>query len=214
MRKLACGGLLNLVLGVMLLAACQRNAPPKPTLVPTDRTIAQATTVPPSPSAQAPLGSAQPSLGTPSPTATATLTPTVTLTPTPTPRAQPPVGEAQPSHETLTPTLSLTATRTLTATPQPAAGTPAATPVPGGQLAAARQAFTWGDYGRAQEAFSTLLAAPGADEADRQSAAYWVGRSALEEGDYKAALKTLQAFVADYPQSPEVAQAHFLMARA
>jgi soluble lytic murein transglycosylase len=227
MRKLACGGLLNLVLGVALLAACQRNAPPKPTLVPTDRTIAQTTALPPSPSAQPPLG-------TPSPTATAvlsptaraqppvgdaqpslgTLTPTVTSTPTPTPRAQPPVGDAQPPLGTLTPTLSLTATRTLTATPQPAAGTSTATLVPSVQLSAARQAFIWGDYSRARDGFSSLLTTPGADEAERQSAAYWVGRSALEEGDYEAALKALQSFVEDYPQAPEVAQAHFLMARA
>jgi soluble lytic murein transglycosylase len=59
-----------------------------------------------------------------------------------------------------------------------------------------------------------LLAAPGADKAERQAAAYWVGRSALEAGDYKAALQALQAFVKDYPQAPEVSQAHFLIARA
>jgi soluble lytic murein transglycosylase len=192
MHKLACGGL-NLVLGVMLLAACQRNAPPKPTPVPTDRTIVQATALPPSPTPTA------------APSPTTTLTPTATLTPTPS--AQPPLG-------TLTPTLSLTSTRTLTATPQPAASTPSATLVPSDQLSAARQAFVWGDYRRARDGFSTLLTAPGADEAERQSAAYWVGRSALEEGDYKAALKVLQAFVKDYPQAPEVAQAHFLMGRA
>jgi soluble lytic murein transglycosylase len=190
MRKLACGGLI-LVLGVMLLAACQRNAPPKPTPVPTDRTIAQATASPPSP--------------TPSPTASAAPSPTATLTPTPS--AQPPLG-------TLTPTLTLTSTRTLTATPQPAAGTPIATPAPSDRLSAARQAFAWGDYRRAQDEYSALLATPGADEVERQSAAYWLGRSALEGGDYEAALKALQAFVKDYSQAPEVAQAHFLMARA
>jgi soluble lytic murein transglycosylase len=196
MHKLACGGL-NLALGVMLLAACQRNAPPKPTPVPTDRTIAQATVLPPS---STPSPSAQPPIGT--------------ATASPTPRAQPPVGDAQPPLGTLTPTLSLTPTRTLTATLQPAAGTPIATPAPSDRLSAARQAFAWGDYRRARDEFSALLTTPGADEAERQSAAYWVGRSALEDGDYKAALKALQAFVKDYPQAAEVAQAHFLMARA
>jgi soluble lytic murein transglycosylase len=209
MHKLAYGGV-NLVLGVMLLAACQRNAPPKPTLVPTDRTIAQATALPPSPTPSptatatpSPTASAQPPLGTP--TLTPAPTPTAILTPTA--RAQPPLG-------TLTPTLSLTSTRTLTATPQQATGTPSAELAPGDQLSAARQAFAWGDYRRARDRFSVLLAAPGADEAERQSAAYWVGRSALEEGDYQSALEALQAFVKDYPQAPEVAQAHFLMGRA
>ena len=153
---------------------------------------------PPFGSAQPPLGSAQPPLGT------ATLTPTARAQP-PVGDAQPPLGSAQPPLGTLTPTLTLTSTRTLTATYQPA---------PGDRLSAARQAFAWGDYRRARDEFSALLATPGADEVERRSAAYWAGRSALEGGDYQGALKALQSFVKDYPQAPEVAQAHFLMGRA
>jgi soluble lytic murein transglycosylase len=101
----------------------------------------------------------------------------------------------------------MTAIPTLTPTPTP-------TPVPSARLAAARQAFTWGDYSRAQAEFAALLADSGADETEAQLAAYWVGRSALEAGNYQVALIALQDFVLTYPTAPQVAATHFLMARA
>jgi soluble lytic murein transglycosylase len=81
-------------------------------------------------------------------------------------------------------------------------------------LAAAQRAFAWGDYSRARDEFAALLADPGADETERRAAAYWVGRSALEAGDYEAALSALQDFVQTYPAASQVPSAHFLMGRA
>lgn len=70
---------LALLLGVGVLAACQRNAPRMPTPLPTSERIAQADTPTPSPTPS------KTNTPTPSPTATSTATPTVTPTPTPTP---------------------------------------------------------------------------------------------------------------------------------
>jgi len=124
---------------------------------------------------------------------------------------------ATASNPSATP--SKTATSTSTSTPTPTSTptitpTPTPTPVPSDRLAAAQQAFAWGDYTRAYNEFASLLADPGADAAERQLAAYWVGRSALEAGDYETAVTALQGFVERYPAGLQVASAHFLMARA
>jgi len=152
-----------------VVAACQRNAPPRS--APTESVVAQATRLNPSPT---PL---QTVTAGPRPTATPTSTPTDTPTPTVTP-------------------------------------TPTPTPVPSQRLAAAQRAFAWGDYSRARDEFAALLSDPGADERERRLAAYWVGRSALELGDFEAALAALSDFVQTYPTDPQVPLAHFLMARA
>ncbi|GAB4543189.1 MAG: transglycosylase SLT domain-containing protein [Anaerolineae bacterium] len=149
------------------LVACQRNAPRRPTTLPTSAGIAQSTEIPASPVATR----------TPSPTSTPT--PTATITPTP----------------------------TTTPTPTP-------TPIPSVRLAAAQEAFAWGDYPRASQEFADLLADPGADETEIEVAAFWAGRSDLEAGNYEPALARLQAFIETYPASPQVPAAHLLMARA
>jgi soluble lytic murein transglycosylase len=175
MRRTNFGLGLALLLGIGMLTACQRDAPQKPTPLPTNQYVAQGTA--PSPSL------------TPSRTNTLAPTPTATRTTTP------------------TTTPSITATQTVTPTPTP-------TPVPSARLATAQQAFAWGDYPRAQGEFAALLADPGTEEAEGQLAAYWVGRSALEAGNYETALRLLQDFVQTYPTAPQVPLAHFLMARA
>jgi soluble lytic murein transglycosylase len=117
-----------------------------------------------------------------------TRTPTATATPMP----------------TLTPTATPTPTPTLTPTP---------TPVPGARLATARQAFTWGDYTRAQQEFSALRADPGANADERREAVYWLGRSRLEGQDYAGATAALLDFVAAYPDDGRVPTAQFMAAR-
>jgi soluble lytic murein transglycosylase len=171
MRRTNLGLGFAFLLGVALLTACQRNAPPGPLRLPSGERIAQ--TVKPDSS--------------PVPSRTIVTTPTPIASPTPTATAHP--------------------TPTVTPTPTP-------TPIPSARLATAQQAFAWGDYDRARDEFAALLADSGADEAERQLAAYWVGRSALEAGDYGTTLTTLQDFVQTYPADPQVASAHFLIARA
>jgi soluble lytic murein transglycosylase len=70
---------LILLLGIEVLAGCQRNAPRIPTALPTSESIAQASTPTPIPTPTTT------NTATPSPTATSTATPTITPTPTPTP---------------------------------------------------------------------------------------------------------------------------------
>jgi soluble lytic murein transglycosylase len=86
--------------------------------------------------------------------------------------------------------------------------------VPSARLAAAQQAFAWGDYPRARDGFAALLADPGAQDTEIQLAAFWLGRSALEAKDYDTALAALQDFILTYPSDPRVASAQFLKARA
>jgi soluble lytic murein transglycosylase len=164
-----------LLLSLAIFAACQRNAPRRPTPLPTDQYIAQGASPSQSP---APSGTDTPTR-VPTPTWTATRTATPTITPTP----------------------------TLSPTPTP-------TPIPSDRLVTAQQAFDWGDHRRAYAEFTALLADPGADDAETQLAAYWAGRSALEAGDYQAALAALRDFIQTYPSDPRVASSHFLMARA
>ena len=175
MQRTILGLQLVLLLSIGVIAACQRNAPPKPTPLPTDVRVALAT---------APASS-------PAPSKTRTHTPTPTATSTPTP--------------TTTPTITPTPTDTPTPTP---------TPIPSARLAAAQQAFAWGDYHRAWDEFAALLSDPGADETEAQLAAFWTGRSALEAGDYENALERIQDFVQTYPDDPQISSAHLLLARA
>jgi soluble lytic murein transglycosylase len=100
----------------------------------------------------------------------------------------------------------VTPTPTVTSTPTP-------TPIPSARLAAAQQAFAWGDYPRASDEFVALLSDPGADEKEIQLAAFWVGRSALEAADYETALTSLQDFVDTHPHDAQIPTAHLLMAR-
>jgi soluble lytic murein transglycosylase len=117
------------------------------------------------------------------------------------------------STKTPAPTSTSTATPTLTPSPT-ITPTPTPTPVPSARLAAAQEAFAWGDYPRAGEEFAALLADPGADETETELAAFWVGRSALEAGNFESAPALLQDFVKSYPGNPQVPAAHLLMARA
>jgi soluble lytic murein transglycosylase len=122
-------------------------------------------------------------------------TPSKTNTPTPSPTAT----------STATPSATLTPTVTYTPTP---------TPLPSARLAAAQQAFAWGDYPRAGDEFAALLSDPGADETETKLAAFWVGRSALEATDYETALASLKDFIDTYPDDAQVPTAHLLLVRA
>jgi tetratricopeptide (TPR) repeat protein len=142
-------------------------------------------------------------------------------TPTPLPtneriaQANAPTPSPTPTNtNTATPSPPATATSTPTVTPTPTdTPTPTPTPIPSDRLAAAQQAFTWGDYARARDEFAALMADPGADEAEVQLAAFWVGRSAVEAGDYETALTALKGFIETYPADPQLPTAHLLMAR-
>jgi len=70
---------LALLLDIVVLAGCQRNAPRIPTALPTSESVVRAFTTTPKPTPAAT------DTATPSPTATSTATPTITPTPTPTP---------------------------------------------------------------------------------------------------------------------------------
>ena len=59
-----------------------------------------------------------------------------------------------------------------------------------------------------------MLNDPGADESEIRLAAFWVGRSALEDADYETALTSLRNFVDTYPDDPQVPTTHLLLARA
>ena len=59
-----------------------------------------------------------------------------------------------------------------------------------------------------------MLNDPGADESEIRLAAFWVGRSALEDADYETALASLRNFVDTYPDDPQVPTTHLLLARA
>ena len=59
-----------------------------------------------------------------------------------------------------------------------------------------------------------MLNDPGADESEIRLAAFWVGRSALEDADYETALASLRNFVDTYPGDPQVPTTHLLLARA
>lgn len=118
-----------------------------------------------------------------------TRTPTATATPPP----------------TLTPTATATPTPTLT---------PTATPVSSERLATARQAFTWGDYARAQQEFAALRADPGASADERREAVYWLGRSRLGGQEYAGAATALLDFVAGYPDDGRAPAAQFMVGRA
>lgn len=114
-----------------------------------------------------------------------------------------------------TPGATATPTRTATAPPTPTVTpTSTPTPVPSARLAAAQQASAWGDYQRAHQEYTALLADPGADEREAQAAAYWVGRSALEAGDYQTALAAFQDYVETRPQDPQAGSIQLMMARA
>ena len=86
--------------------------------------------------------------------------------------------------------------------------------MPSLRLAAARQAFEWGNYGVAIAEYTALENDPGAEPAERQDAAFWVGRSQFEQGDNTAALSSLSAFITTYPQDERIPTALFLMASA
>jgi soluble lytic murein transglycosylase len=138
--------------------------------------------------------------------------------PTPTPTgiyvaqaATRPPSPTPSSTSSPSPTPAATATPSPTATASP---TPTPTPVPSARLAAAQQAFAWGDYERAHQEYAALLADPGAGEREAQAAAYWVGRSALEDGDFPTALAAFQDYVQDRPQDLQAGSIQLMMARA
>ena len=134
--------------------------------------------------------------------------------PTPVPHASPLVAAASASPSiTPRPTRSPTPAPSRTPTPTPTTTPlPTATPVPSARLAAAEQAFAWGDYARAFQEYAALRDDPGASAAEAELAAYWTARSAFEAADYPAALDALRDLIQTYPAHPQLPAAHFLMA--
>jgi soluble lytic murein transglycosylase len=114
---------------------------------------------------------------------------------------------------TATCTPSPTSTATATSTPLPTL-TPTVTPVPSQRLATGQQAFRWGDYEQAQQEFAALRGDPGANADERREAAFWVGRSALEAGDYVGAIVAFEEFQRSYPDDARLASAQFMVAGA
>ena len=130
-----------------------------------------------------------------------TVTPDVTATPTTTPV---PTVAVIPS---LTPIPSPTPSPTKTPTPT-------ITPVPSTRLATALNAYNIGNYALARAEFRGLLEDPGAEQAEKRLARYWLGRSELELGDGEAAQETLKQFLIRHPTDELARPAQFNLGRA
>lgn len=129
-------------------------------------------------------------------------TPLATLMPT----AVPPDGIAAREASPLpSPTLSPTSTPTPTPTP---------TPVPSELLAEARRAEAYGDYESALVNFEKLAVASDATQGERRAALLGIAQSQFGQGAFAEAETTLNAFLAEYPEAPETANATFWLAQA
>ncbi|MCS6911262.1 MAG: tetratricopeptide repeat protein, partial [Anaerolineales bacterium] len=110
---------------------------------------------------------------------------------------------------TATPTPSLTPTLTATPTPSP---TPTPTPIPPPSvlLAEADEAMFNGDWGRAPAVYQQVLAQ--SDEAQLRAAAQLgLGKARLYSGDPHGAAQEFARLLEQFPESPLVADAHFLL---
>lgn len=110
---------------------------------------------------------------------------------------------------TATPTPTLTATPTATPTPLP---TPTATPTPppAALLAEADEAMFAGDWSRALSVYQRVLAQ--SDDAQLRAAAQLgLGKARLYSGDPNGAAQEFAKVPEQFPESPLVADAHFLL---
>lgn len=110
---------------------------------------------------------------------------------------------------TATPTLTLTPTPTATPTPSPTP-TSTPTPLPAARLAEADEAMFAGDWSRALAIYQQVLAQ--SDDAQLRAAAQLgIGQTRLYSGDPDGAAQEFATVLEQFPESPLVADAHFLL---
>ncbi len=115
-------------------------------------------------------------------------------------------GEAPPFPwfgPTATPTLTQTPTRTPTPTPSP-------TPIPAARIQRADEAMFAGDWERAIFEYQQVLSQSD-DSALRPTAQLGLGKARLFGGDPPGAAREFSTFLETYPDSPQIADAHFLL---
>ncbi len=109
----------------------------------------------------------------------------------------PPAAEKPPLEPLLLPTLLPTAT-------------PLPTVVPATSIAGGERALSHGDWEQALQAFQQAGSA--ADDPDLKAAALLgQGKARYEMGDPRGAINLLEQLLRDYPQSPHVPYAHFVL---
>ncbi len=113
---------------------------------------------------------------------------------------------------TATPTPTLPPTLTPSPTPLPSP-TPTPTPVPPARVEAADRAMFAGDWARAVEEYSAVLGQT--DEAELRAAAQLgLGRARLSDNDPAGAIAELTTYLEQFPDTPAVADAQFLLGEA
>jgi len=115
-----------------------------------------------------------------------------------------------PPTATPTPTLPPTLTPSLTPTASP---TPTPTPIPPARIEAADAALFAGDWGRAIVEYSAVLAQ--SDDPTLHSAAQLgLAKTRLKSADAPGAITDLTTFLEEHPDSPQTADAYFLLGEA
>jgi soluble lytic murein transglycosylase len=110
-----------------------------------------------------------------------------------------------------TPTASVTPEPTLTPTPIPTlTPTPMPTPIPQVRIESGERALAYGDWEAARLEFS-LAAASTANEDIQAAARLGLGRAAFLGGGYREARDEFLGLIAAHPDTPEAAQAYFLL---
>ena len=113
---------------------------------------------------------------------------------------------------TATPTASPTPTATSTPLPTPTP-IPTPTPVPAARIEKGDHALSNGDWEQALVEFQTAQQAVGDAEID-SAASLGIGRTYLLSGNYREAVKVLETLIEEYPESPHLAQAFFLLGQS
>jgi len=110
----------------------------------------------------------------------------------------------------LGPTSTPAPTSTLTPTPT---STPTPTLIPAARIEAADQALFEGDWSRAAEEYQKVLE-ESSDPALQSAAQLGLGRAQLNAGEAERAITELNLFLQHYPDSPQSAEANFLLGEA
>ncbi|MEW6239365.1 MAG: tetratricopeptide repeat protein [Chloroflexota bacterium] len=108
------------------------------------------------------------------------------------------------------PTYTPSPTFTPTASPTP---TPSPTPIPEVRVESGDHALFNGDYDLARAEYQQALS-ESTDRAVQAAATWGLARAAYESRDYQTAAVHATALVNQYPEAPEAARAHFLLAQA
>lgn len=110
---------------------------------------------------------------------------------------------------TLTPSPTPTETPTPTPVPTP---TPTPTPLPAARVESGEHALRNGDWDTALSEFSA--ASEGPDNEVRLAAALGEAQTLLFSGNSAQAIDALEQIIQNYPESPRIAEAHFLLGQA